>query len=124
MEYPLGEPPPSESPSRSGSVGEAVGCFSPIFLAAAGLALGWWTVGMWVGLGAWFVGGVLGLWLLARLSRGSNFTPLACPSVFVLLIVGILIPAVDKIRRAAERMRTDHQLKQPQAPPPQAEDER
>ena len=117
------EPVPERSPASSltpkrGSL-EAVGCFSPIVLAAIGLWLGWWVGGAWAGLGGWIAGGVLGLLLFARVSRqGSTFCSLVIVIVVFLLLVAFLIPAADKIRKAAERMRTEHERKQQESPAP------
>jgi hypothetical protein len=95
-----------------------LGCLLPILLAGLGLAVGWWTVGAWAGLGGWIVGGVLGLSLYAPLSRGSDFGPVGGLFLLVLLIGAMLIPAVHEVRKAAERMRTEHERKQQESSPP------
>jgi len=111
-------PPAPGAPSKPGTL-EAVGCFSPIVLAAIGLWLGWWGAGAWAGLGGWVAGGVLGLLLFARVSRqGSTFCSLSVLIGIVLLLVAMLIPAVDMIRKAAERMRTEHERKKQESPAP------
>jgi hypothetical protein len=126
VESPAGAPGSDSQPGAAVSHGgpRDLGCFLPILVAGLGLGLGWWAAGMWVALGGWIAGGVLGLYLFARLSRGTDFTPLGCPSVVVLLLVGALIPAVGKIRRAAERIRTEHELRQQQSPPAPAGDQK
>lgn len=84
-----------------------------------GLWLGWWAAGAWAGLGGWIVGGALGLWLFARVSRqGSTFCSLGIVITLFLLLVAFLIPAVDMIRKAAVRMRTEHERNQQQSPSP------
>lgn|GEM_PF-5673095 len=118
MELVSEQPPAPSSPSKPGNL-EAVGCFSPIVFAVIGLWLGWWGAGSWAGLGGWLAGGALGLLLFARLwRRHGDCCLLSCAFVVVLLIVAFLIPAVDMIRKAAERMRTEHDRKQQESLPP------
>ena len=122
MEHPReGRPDPVGRPPSDGFLLEGGGCFLPILVGGIGLGLGWWTVGMWAGLGGWIGGGALGLWLLFRFRRGSDFGSLGCVSGVVLLLIALLIPAVQMIRDAAERMRTEHELRQQKSPPPPEE---
>ena len=95
--------------SRWRNVGEDVGCFLPFVTPPVALGLGWWLGGVWVGLTSLVAAGVFGLWLLYGLFGRGQMMEMGCAVVLIVILLTLLVPAIQKIQRAAERKRTQRE---------------
>lgn len=100
-------PASSAAPQPSGwrNVGEDIGCFLPFVAPPIALTIGWLLGGVYVGLGSAVVVGVLGIWLLRRLFGHGAMVEMGCAVLLILIMLALLVPAVQKIQRARERLR-------------------
>jgi hypothetical protein len=95
--------------SRWRNVGEDVGCFLPFVTPPVALGLGWWLGGVWVGLASLIAAGVFGMWLLYRLFGRGQMMEMGFAVVLILVMLALLVPAFQKIQRAAERKRAERE---------------
>lgn len=91
------------------NAGEDVGCFLPFVTPPVALGLGWWLGGVWVGLASLIAAGVFGLWLAYRLFGRGQMMEMGCVIVLILIMLTLLVPAIQKIQRAAERKRAERE---------------
>ena len=108
----MNEVPADGAPARTirwRNVGEDVGCFLPFVTPPVALVFGWWLGGVWVGLTSLVIAGVFGLWLAYRLFGQGQMMEMGCVVVLILIMCTLLVPAIQKIQRAAERKQSERE---------------